>query len=126
MSLTPGQGVPGPNWASLGNDSDHKKPRIPWPEQASHKIWILRYRKFKLQQQNIDKARENRIYLLPKDNTPILTGYAEAMVPTFAGSKVKPEDYQRNDYNCVFPGWRGIISKLTPMTPETTNMKITI
>lgn len=38
MSSTPGWGVPGPNWASVGNDSDHKKLRVPGPEHKSQDL----------------------------------------------------------------------------------------
>lgn len=99
MSPAPGQGLPGPNWASLGNDSDHKKPRVPWPDQVSHKIWILPYGKFKLRQENNQQSKKKRIYLLPEDNTPLWTGYAKTTAPSLPGSKVKPEDDQRNGYN---------------------------
>lgn len=120
MSPTPGRGSSRPK---LGLTRKWLR------SQISHKIWILPYRKLKPQQQNINQARENRIYLPPEK--PSCWQVTLKPQHRLNGSKVKPGEYQRNDYNCVFPGWKEIRGlfinhfKVKPMATGITNMKVT-
>lgn len=98
--------------------------------QISHKIWILTYQKWKFQQQNINKARENRMCLFSEKNAPVLTvgtvtpqqlcswvlrwnlrktGEMATTVPSLGGGEQK--------------GFLQTTPKLIPMATEITNMK---